>query len=83
MSKSRPSPAVAVLSGILLMVILIACREDPATPRVPTTTPTPTATQTLVSDADADSDPYRHTDSGANCDSNPRFQPQRQLAQPS
>ena len=48
MSKSRPSPAVAVLSGILLMVILIACQEDPATPRVPTTTPTPTATQTLA-----------------------------------
>ena len=48
MNKSRLSPAVAVLSGILLTVILIACQGEPATPRVPTTTPTPTAAQKLA-----------------------------------
>ena len=46
MNKSRLSPALAVLSGILLTVILIACQEDPATPRVPSTPPTLTVAPT-------------------------------------
>ena len=29
MSKSRLSPVLAALAGILLMVLLIACRESP------------------------------------------------------
>ena len=42
MSKSRLSPALAPLAGILLMVVLIACRGEPPTPQSPS--PPPTAT---------------------------------------
>ena len=42
MSKSRLSPALAPLAGILLMVVLIACRGEPTTPQSPS--PPPTAT---------------------------------------
>ncbi len=54
MSKSRPSPALAVLSGILLMAAaaLSACGEEPATPQTPgpdrtiqSLVPVPAATQ--------------------------------------
>ena len=38
MSKSRLSPVLAILAGILLMVLLIACRGEPATAQAPTPT---------------------------------------------
>ena len=50
MSKSRLSSALAAIAGILLMVVLIACRGEPTTLQAPTPTPsaTPTANPTLT-----------------------------------